>query len=337
MARSDRPTVLVTGATGLVGRSVVRALRAAEYPVTVFVRRIPDAALFGGDTDVSVSQGDLRDPDSLERAFQGINVVVHAAADTDGTLEGGREVTIAGTHHVLDAAETAGVSRVVYISSCSVYSYAGDRAVIDEDAPLESEPERRGPYSWAKTVADADVGIRMASTSFEVVRLRPGLVWGPDGDPEPAVLGRSLESLFVVIGRPQLSLPLVHVDDLADAVRLAVDEPSFAGQTLNVVHPEIVTKKDWISRILRPSDPNIRTVTLPFPIVRILVSALEGIFGLMRRTPPLTRYRLDASQRPVRISSDRLRALGWAPRRPLLGSAGGAMSPTDTAPAMERP
>lgn len=311
--------MLVTGATGFVGRSVVRALRQAGCRVAALVRSDRGEETIGFDPGVSIRRADIRDATSLRVALQGISAVVHAAADTSGTLDGGRDVTIQGTRNVLDAAEAAGVKRFVYVSSCSVYAYSTRRTgeVLDEDAELEPAPERRGAYSWAKTIADDEVGDRMQDAPFDIVTIRPGLVWGNGVDPRPAMVGVSGGPFFFVIGPSDFQLPLVHVDDLADAIRLAVLEEGLAGLTLNAVNPEHATKADWVDRVLRPQSPRARCLTVPYSAVWALVGATELLCRVIRATPPLTLYRLNSSQRPVRISSDRLLNLGWTPKRSL--------------------
>jgi uncharacterized protein YbjT (DUF2867 family) len=200
---SSAPLVLVTGASGFVGSRVVARLLAGGYRVRALVRSESTSRL-RGLSGVSLEVGDVRDPEAVARAVADVQWVVHAAADTTGTLEGGRETTIQGTRNVLEAARSAGTRRVAYVSSCSVYRYVGvpDGTVLQETSPLEPRPERRGPYSWAKTVADQEVERMAEALGVDVVRLRPGLVYGPGGDPANPMVGLTLGGrLFLTIRR----------------------------------------------------------------------------------------------------------------------------------------
>lgn len=308
--------MLVTGASGFIGQRVVRSLTSDGFQVRALIRRESDVRRLerAGATPV---MGDVRDLASVVAAMSGVGAVVHAAADTTGTMEGGRETTIGGTRNVLEAMQSGGVSKLVYISSCSVYGYAGQPpgAVIDETAPLEPRPELRGPYSWAKTVADEEVGRIADDRALTVFRLRPGLVYGPGGDPANPMVGLTLGGRwFLIIDQPGHVLPLVHVDDLAAAIVLAVGHTSLPGGTFNVVGPERVEKRVFVEQVVRPAHPDRHFIRVPYALFYSVVAVVELVCRVLRVHPPLTRYRLASSQRRVVISADLIMdRLGWRP------------------------
>ncbi len=112
--------IVVTGATGFLGRSVVKMLVAKGYRVCALARKQSNVELLK-ELGVEIYYGDIGDRDSIESAFHNIDFVVHAAADTAGDKEGGDKNTIQGTQNIVDLCRQYSVKKLIYISSCSVY------------------------------------------------------------------------------------------------------------------------------------------------------------------------------------------------------------------------
>ena len=141
-------SALVTGATGYLGRTVVRNLVDAGYRVRVLAR----ATSIVGDLEglgVEILFGDLRESRIVEEAVAGMNVVIHMAAGLWGSAEGMLKTAEEGTRNLAEAARAAGVERVIYLGSVSVYQFAWNTRILDENSPLEPSPARRGNASAA--------------------------------------------------------------------------------------------------------------------------------------------------------------------------------------------
>jgi dihydroflavonol-4-reductase len=169
---------LVTGATGLVGSHVVRALLRHDAAVRALVRQTSDrGAIAGLPLDVHV--GDVLEPASLRRAVKGCDVVFHVAAHfaywgkTSGELD---NTALSGTANVLDAAARAGVRRVVVTSSSVVLGYSEDGTVLDEASSAQEEPD--APYVSSKIRQDVLALERARQLDVEVVLVCPTLVVG---------------------------------------------------------------------------------------------------------------------------------------------------------------
>jgi len=308
--------VLVTGASGFLGSRTVAILSECGCTVRALVRKtsqIDQLRL----PHVTLVYGDVSEAESLDKAFDGVDYVIHAAADTSGTEEGGRSVTILGTKNVLECCMSSKVKKLVYISSCSVYGVAAykDGALIDENSALESASEQRGAYSWAKLETERLVTCFMAQEKTPVVCMRPGTIYGPGGSIYSPMIGFSFgNSIFAVIGSGEFILPLVHVDNLVAAIIAALANEHSNGQIYNVVDTDRVTKRRYMERLIRRLYPRSWSFYVPYSLLYFLVLLQEKLFRVLHRQPILSCYRLISSQRPVVYDASKIvKQLNWQP------------------------
>ena len=141
-------TTLITGATGLVGGHIARALHRRGERLWILVRpRSSREGLVGVDAEEVL--GDVRDPASLRRAMEGVERVVHAAALTrldPFAAERMRSINVEGTRNVLEAARAAGVKRLLHVSSIAAVGSGTLDRPADETTAWNFE--HKGPY-WA--------------------------------------------------------------------------------------------------------------------------------------------------------------------------------------------
>lgn len=232
--------VLVTGAGGFIGGRFVERLHALEgFDVRPAVRRWSSAARIGR-LPVDIVACDINDAAQVQVALDGVDSVIHCAV-------GPRETTVDGTRTLLDQARTAGVRRVVHVSTIDVYGTAD--GTFDEAKPLV----RTGrPYGDMKIEAEEVCRTAMAA-GLPVVILRPTLVHGPFSATWTIDYAQRLQN------RPWL-LPesvcggtcnLVYVDDLVDAAILALDAPQAPGEAFNVNGPERPTWNEYFEALNR--------------------------------------------------------------------------------------
>jgi len=309
--------VLVTGASGFLGSRTVEILSERGFSVRALVRntsRIGNLKRPG----VEIFFGDVSDISTLKPAFEGIDFVVHTAADTSGTREGAQRVTIGGTRKIFDLCTKFPVQKLIYISSCSVYGLTDcrDGQIIDENGPLERYPERRGIYSWSKIEAEKLVRDYMNKGRVPVVCLRPGTIYGPGGKCFTPMMGFSFgNTLFVVIGPRNLVLPLVYIDNLIDAIVLAIQKDESVGNIYNVIDMGNPTKQLYVASLVKRLYPEATDVYLPLALLTIVISVHALCWRWLGRNPVVTRYQLISSQKAVRFVSDKItRELGWARR-----------------------
>ena len=306
--------VLVTGATGFLGKRLAKRLVDEGYPVRALARRQSNVGALKR-LGVEIVFGDLGDESSIAAAVKGVDVVVHAAAGTSGTAKDSDTATIQGTRNVLEACRTNRVKKLVYISSCNVYEVAGytENQLVTEEAQLERFPLRRGHYSAAKLQAEALVTEAMNHEGCPTVVLRPGTLYGPGAEIYTKMMGVSLaRRIFVVFGDRKSELPLVHVDNTVDAIVECISNRAADNQVFNVVDHDLVTKRMYMERVVKPLYPKATVIYCPMSLLLSLTWLQEKLIAILGKQPFLTVYRLVSSQKRVRYSTSRIEnALGW--------------------------
>ncbi len=219
-------TSLVTGATGFVGSAVVRALIDAGEVPRVLVRPGSDRRNLEG-LDVELAEGDLRDPGSLARACRGCQALFHVAADYRLWVPRPEEIYAAnvdGTRALMEAAGSAGVTRIVYTSSVATLQLNRDRSPADEAAPA-ALADMIGHYKRSKFLAEDVVREMVSGAGLPAVIVNPSTPLGPR-DIKPTPTGR----LIVEAARGRVpafvdtGLNVVQVADVAAGHLLAFEQ-----------------------------------------------------------------------------------------------------------------
>jgi nucleoside-diphosphate-sugar epimerase len=257
--RGTAPRALVTGGAGFIGSSIVRRLHADGQSVRVLDdlstgRRSNLADL---ERDIDVIVGDLRDPQALARAVAGIDVVFHQAAipsvprsisDPVTTVS----VNIDGTLALLLAARDAGVRRVVFASSSSVYG--------DAPEPRKHEalpPRPLSPYAISKLTGEQLLAVFFRIYGLETVALRYFNVFGPRQDPASAyaaVIPRFVRILLAgerptIFGDGKQSRDFTYIDNVVQANLLAATAPGVAGEVFNIASGRAIDIDTMYARV----------------------------------------------------------------------------------------
>lgn len=314
---TNQDTVLVTGATGFLGKRLVKRLVNEGYKVRVFVRKTSCIEVLNR-YGVETIWGDLGDQPSVVGAAKGIAIIVHAAAGTSGTAHDSEKATIEGTRNILEACKVNGVKKLVYISSCSVYEVAGfaENQVVTEEAQIERFPLHRGHYSAAKLKAEALVTEGLDRNEYSTVVLRPGTFYGPGAEVYTPMMGISFgRRVFVIFGNGEGGLPLVHVDNVVDSIIQCARNNLAENQVFNVVDHDLVTKRRYVEQVIKPIYPRAMVVYCPMSLLFLVVWVQEKLLAIIGKQPVLSLSRLKSSQKPVRYSTGKIeRAIGWKSR-----------------------
>lgn len=304
-ARS-RADVLVTGASGMLGRRVVAALLADGALVRVLCRRPPPAGPLE-HPQVDVVLGDLGDAAAVDAAVAGARTVVHAGAAMQGGWAEHARATVAGTAHVLASARRHGVARLVHVSSLSVLHWAGlDGAIVTETAPLEPAPDARGAYTRAKLLAETAVR-DAARLGLPAVIVRPGVLVSAEGPTVDALGALAIGDRIVLLGDGRACPPLLDVDEAARAVCRALRARLAPGTILHVAGTQTETARALAAGIAAASERSLWCV----PMWACLAggAAVARLARAAGRPAPLSPYRLRSASAALRFDDRVSRAL----------------------------
>ena len=308
--------ILVTGATGFLGKRLVELLGQKGHPVRALARKLSNIEKLR-KLNTEIFFGDVADVESLKPAFEGIDFVIHTAADTSGNEEEGQLSTIQGTKNIVALCEEFKIKKLVYISSCSVYGVADYKngQIVTEESPLERFPKKRGAYSHSKLEAEGIVHQAMNNGSVPIVCLRPGTIYGPGGEVFTPMMGFNLgQKLFAIIGPGKFVLPLVYIDNLVEAILASMESGAANGKLYNVVDQDRLTKRGYTDLLLKRLYPKAHYLYVPYKLLYPTVFVQELLLILLKRRPFLTRYRLVSSQKNIVYDASKItNELGWKP------------------------
>ena len=303
--------VLVTGASGLLGRATARSIADAGHEVRTLQRR-PSGLT--GATDVL---GSVTDASAVAQAVAGTDAVVHLAAKVSlaGEPAEFEQVNVDGTRTLLAAAKEAGVGRFVFVSSPSV-AHAGTSLIGVDAGP--ADPERaRGSYARTKARAEL-LALGADAPGFAVVAVRPHLVWGP-GDTQlvARIVARARAGRLPLLGSGAALIDTTYLDNAASALAAALERAEHVhGNRYVVTNGEPRPVGELLSGIARAGGAPAPSWSVPPSLARAAGGVVEALWR--RRPgadePPMTRFLAEQLSTAHWFDQRRTREdLQWAP------------------------
>jgi nucleoside-diphosphate-sugar epimerase len=307
--------ILITGGNGLLGRHLIPALQDRGDSVRVLALPEEDTQWLRR-RGVAVHRGDVRWPDTLAAPMSGVTAVLHCAGMMGvwRPLEDYRAVNVTGTQNVCRAALAERVSRVVHVSSWTVYGMDLGRPAR-EDFVLRPFRE---PYAMTKAEGDVVVQRMIADEHLPAVIIRPGTFFGP-GD--RLHFGRMADRLRagkgVIVGRGDNALPFVYVTDVVQGLLLALDCDHAVGQAYNITNDRPLTQRQLLEAIASDVGAKPPTVHAPYRALYGAGGAAERVASLTssQRQPIVTRLGVKLFGTDNRHAIDKAkRELGYTPQ-----------------------
>lgn len=263
LVEGAKKIILVTGATGFIGRRLAALLDSEKFAYRALARDVERARKLL-PASAEIVAGDMIDEASLRAALKGAHAVVHMAALKSDEADI-VPVNVGGAHNLVAACKAAGVRRVVNISS-----QATRLAIV-------------GAYGDTKAKADAI----LAASGLDVTTILPSVVYGPD---DPGVFGklaRFVTSFPVVpvMGDGTAAYRPVHVDDLCRAIEGCLNAPATIGKAYHVGGAETITLEGLVDLVAGQRGRSPVKVFLPGWLALLLARAIAPFFY----TPPLSR------------------------------------------------
>lgn len=286
--------VALTGATGFIGRHLLRELPKRGYRVRVLLRRptaLPPEAM-------GAVVGDLARPQNMAAALAGADAIIHSAGIAhamSGVPEDDyRVLNTEATIGLARAAERAGAKRFVFLSSIRAQTGPVAQGLVTED----QTPNPTDAYGRSKLAAEEG----LAQLGIDWVALRPVLVYGAGVTGNMAALLALARSPYPLpLGRLTTRRSLLSLDNLVEAVDVALGAPAPLRRPLIVADPEALTVPEMIAALREGLGRRPGLVPVP-------VRLIEAAFRMMRRDAAFERLAGSLVASPAA-----LQALGWVP------------------------
>tara|TARA_B110000977_G_scaffold201714_1_gene297974 strand:- start:4279 stop:5241 length:963 start_codon:yes stop_codon:yes gene_type:complete len=298
--------ILITGATGFVGKAVVNRLLAEDEMLTVVVALRQDVQQWIARVVPHVT-GDLEPTADWSVALESITAIVHCAArvhimvDKSGNpLEEFRRVNVQGTLNLARQAAAAGVKRFVFVSSVKV-----NGEITQPGSPFTAGdvPAPLDVYGVSKMEAEQGLRKIAQQTDMEVVIIRPPLVYGPGVKANFAAMMRWVKlGVPLPLGAIYNQRSLVALDNLVDLILTCLSHPAAANQTFMVSDCEDVSTTELLRRIGHAAGCPVRLVPVPSCLLKIM-GVMVGKQGVTQRV---------CGSLQVDVEKTR-RLLGWTP------------------------
>lgn len=315
--------VLVTGATGYLGRLLIERLKREDAEIIAVARHGSHIAhLKNGNIKIAIC--DLSNANSAKSALsfiKDLDAVYHLAAATSGSHYESMMNSVIATENLFNALSDTRVKRFILVSTFCVYKMTAipKGGALDEDSPLEDRLKLRDSYTITK-IRQERLCINICKRlGIPLVIMRPGKIYGPGVQSIPPQLGLRFPGLFFLYMGGGHIIPLTHVENCAEAVYLAgvSSEPSGPADVYNIVDDDLPTQRRFLKLYRRYGGRVQRLVWVPDFVFSWMVKIMEKASKVSKGNIPrvITRYRADNLWKPLRYGNSRAKTrLGWRPR-----------------------
>lgn len=283
--------VLITGATGFLGKYIIQELQENNYEIVAFGRN-EKIGKFLANKKVSFFKGDFIKIEDLYEAAKNVDIIVHAGALSTvwGRWEDFYNTNVLGTENVLKVCREKRIKKLIYISSPSIYADAKDQINIrEEDAPTKNNLNF---YIKSKILAEKKV---KEYSDVNTVILRPrGLFGIGDTSIIPRLLKLNEEKAIPLFNNGENRVDITCVENVALAVRLALESEKADGNTYNITNGEAMPFKEILDLFFSEMNIKGKYKHLNYNLMKNIVSIMENVYKILKidKEPILTKYTL---------------------------------------------
>jgi len=308
--------IIITGATGFVGRNLAEALRQDGIQVIAMGRslKIGNELRQGG---LEFVNADIRDRGELLRAFSATDCVIHCAARSGpwGKYKDFHETNVVGTRNVMVAAKQHAIAKMIFISTPSIYYTGQDRFDISEDDPLPAK--QASNYAKSKLISEIELK-DLHKEGIDTITFRPRALIGPyDNSFGPRILRMADNGRIPMINGGQALVDIACIDNFIDAVKKALAAPDDAwNEVYNISNGSPITVEAWFSQILEAFEKTFRPKPISESLARVAAGVMELIsyMPFVNKEPPMTRFTVGYMAKSMTMSIEKAKnKLGYTP------------------------
>jgi nucleoside-diphosphate-sugar epimerase len=309
--------LIVTGATGFIGRNLVEGLHGDGHHVLATGRSTAVGERLR-ERGIEFRPADIVDSATLAEAFSPADCLIHCAARSGdwGRYREFHEPNVIGTRNVIDACLRHGIPRIIFVSTPSVYFTGEDRIDISEDDPLPAR--QRISYARTKLAGETELLARR-SEGYDVMIFRPRAVYGPhDATIVPRILRLAEKRRLPLINDGRAVIDPTYVGNFVDAVRSALTAGGGAwNEAYNISNGEPIEIRDFFASVLEALGVPFRPKNVPEAAAMTVAGFMElvGYLPFGPKQPALTRFSVGYMATSTTMSIEKAhRKLGYAPR-----------------------
>lgn len=298
--------IFITGASGYVGRNLIRHFTAKGCEVVGLARSQASASIVE-DLGASPVIGDICAA-GIGMQMAGCDALIHAAADLDHGVPTERQwrVNEEGTKNIFECARAAGVTSAINLGSDSVI--ADGRPLIDVDETKPYPRKYAGGYSASKAAAER-IALGFQRDGFKVVSVRPRMVWGRDDTTAIPIMAEMVRlGKFAWIGGGHYDVSTTHIANLCHGIDLALHRGR-GGEAYFVADEEPVAFRTFVTQMLETQGIAVPDNTVPRAIVKAM-ARIGDILATVSRgkiLPPVTMQVFASSAIPITLNLDKAR------------------------------
>jgi nucleoside-diphosphate-sugar epimerase len=310
--------ILVTGASGFLGQYVVNQALKKGHNVKA-ISRLGNSALWESSEKLEVVSADLLTQESISKNLQGIDVVIHLAISKTGNSQ--LTETVQMTKNLLEAMHLNGIKRLIAVSSFSVFDYFNIPvgSTIDENSPIESNPEKRDSYAQMKLKQEELYREFQENQQGQVTILRPGMIYGKDNLWSSRLGVKKGDKTWILIDS-SAQLPLIYVENCAAAIILATESDASINQVINLVDDQLVEQSTYLRQIIPYLAIKPKLVRINWSLINIganLVGKTNQVLFNGKKSLPglLSPHSLQARFKPLKYTNTYAKkVLDWQPQ-----------------------
>jgi nucleoside-diphosphate-sugar epimerase len=294
--------IFLTGASGFVGRHLTQSLISAGHEVVGHYRP-PHLSNIQLQQNLEVWSGDLNDIQSLSKRLQGVDVLIHCAAEMKlwNSEKALHETNVLMTKNVLESAKQAGVKQLIYMSDASIAKNPlGQNLNVSESRSLPLLQDF--PYSHSKSQAEQFV-LGAGDNALRVISLRPASIWG-NGDVVDQSLGSAADrNQFGWCDQGDYPFSTCYIQNLCEAVKKALLSDANR-ESFFISDGPVLQFRDWMSMRLKAGHYKVPNLSIPRPFARPLARFTENGWKYLplRGEPPLIREMVHLVAHPFSVS-----------------------------------